>query len=271
MSATWRLLITEPASGSWNMAVDEAVAILAAAGRSPTTLRFYSWQPPTVSLGRHQPLADIDRERLQRAGYGLVRRPTGGRAILHVDELTYSVAGPAHDESLSGPVLDTYNRLSEGLMLGLQRLGLPVTKAPATYRAGPEAGPACFEVPSAYELCLNGRKIMGSAQSRRRGYVLQHGSLPLKGDITRLVDVLTVADEAERAAMRAALAQRATTLEEALGRRVSFWEAATVLVDGLTSALGIDLEEGRLTDEELALAQELEATVYAHPDWLGRV
>ncbi len=271
MSTTWRLLITDPAPGSWNMAVDEAIAILAAAGRSPTTLRFYSWQPPTVSLGRHQPLADIDRDRLERAGYGLVRRPTGGRAILHIDELTYSVAGPAGDGTLSGPVLDTYNRLSEGLMLGLRRLGLPVNKAPAGARAGAEAGPVCFEVPSAYELCVDGRKIMGSAQSRRRGYVLQHGSLPLWGDITRLVDVLAVPDEEAREAWRAALARRATTLEAALGRRVSFWEAAAVLVDGLTSVLGIDLEEGRLMDEELTLARELEAMVYAHPDWLGRV
>ena len=80
---TWRLIITDPASGAWNMAVDEAIAITSARGDVPPTLRFYQWQPATVSLGRHQPVEDIDQARLQERGWGLVRRPTGGRAILH--------------------------------------------------------------------------------------------------------------------------------------------------------------------------------------------
>lgn len=267
----WRLLITDPAPGSWNMAVDEAIARCAADGISPTTLRFYQWQPGAVSLGRHQPVADIDRAQVERRGYGLVRRPTGGRAILHIDELTYSIAGQAEDESLQGAVLDSYNRLSEGLMLGLQRLGLEATKAPATNRAGLDVSPVCFEVPSAYELVVGQHKIMGSAQSRRGGYVLQHGSLPLHGDITRLVDVLVAPDEAARASMRQMLRERAATVETLLGRRVTFWEAATVLIDGLNSALGVDLEQGELSPEELDLARHFEAETFAHPAWLERV
>ncbi len=266
----WRLLITEPAAGSWNMAVDEAIARCAADGISPTTLRFYQWQPGAVSLGRHQPLADIDRAQVERLGYGLVRRPTGGRAILHIDELTYSIAGRAEDDSLQGAVLDSYSRLSEGLVLGLRRLGLDAAKAPGTNRAGPDVSPVCFEVPSAYELVAGPYKVMGSAQSRRGGYVLQHGSLPLHGDITRLVDVLAVADEPARGVLRQTLKERAATVETLLGRRVTFWEAATVLIDGLTSALGIDLEEGELTPEEVDLAQRLQAETFAHPDWLAR-
>ncbi len=267
----WRLLITDPAPGPWNMAVDEAVARCAADGLSPTTLRFYQWQPGAVSLGRHQPLADIDREQVERLGYGLVRRPTGGRAILHIDELTYSIAGRAEDEALQGAVLDSYNRLSEGLVLGLRRLGLEAAKAPATNRAGPDVSPVCFEVPSAYEIIIGPHKIMGSAQSRRGGYVLQHGSLPLHGEITRLVEVLAVGEEAEREGLRQTLRQRAATVETLLGRRVTFWEAATVLIDGLSSALGIDLEPGELTPAELDLAHRLEAETFAHPAWLERV
>lgn len=269
--AMWRLLITEPASGAWNMAVDEAVARCTADGLSPTTLRFYQWQPGAVSLGRHQPLADIDRDRVERQGFGLVRRPTGGRAILHIDELTYSIAGRTEDESLQGAVLDSYNRLSEGLVLGLRRLGLNAAKAPATNRAGPDVSPVCFEVPSAYELVVGRHKVMGSAQSRRGGYVLQHGSLPLHGDITRLVDVLAVAEESERQALRRILHERAATVETLLGRRVTFWEAATVLIDGLSSALDIDLEEGELSAEELELARRLQNETFDHADWLARV
>ena len=121
---TWRFLITPPASGAWNMAVDEAIATHAGRGDVPPTLRFYQWQPASVSLGRHQPLADIDLARCRSLGYDVVRRATGGRAILHTDELTYSVAGPQDNPVLAGAVLDSYLRLSQGLLAGLARLGL---------------------------------------------------------------------------------------------------------------------------------------------------
>lgn len=268
---SWRLLVTEAASGSWNMAVDEAIATFAAGGESPATLRFYQWQPGTVSLGRHQHLSDLDMDRVQQLGYGVVRRATGGRAILHIDELTYSISGTGNDAGLGGAILDSYNQLSNGLMLGLHRLGIDAAKAPAGNRSGADAGPVCFEVPSAYEITVGGRKLIGSAQSRRSGYVLQHGSLPLMGDVTRLVDVLAVKHESQRADMRRALVERATTVEMLMGRYVSFWEAATVLIDGLSSALGVDFVQGELSPEEQALATELEAEKYAAADWLQRI
>ena len=253
------------------MAVDEAIATFSVRDESPPTLRFYQWRPGCVSLGRHQPLADIDLEQVAQRGYGIVRRATGGRAILHIDELTYSISGPQTDPRLNGAILDSYNRLSEGLVLGLQRLGVDAAKAPAANRSGADAGPVCFEVPSAYEITVGGRKLIGSAQSRRAGYVLQHGSLPLQGDIARLVDVLAVTDDSERAGLRRTLAERATTVESAMGRGVSFWEAATILIDGLTSALDIDLEGGELSPDEATLAAELEVEKYASADWLERI
>ena len=270
VSSPWRLLITPPASGAWNMAVDEAIAQHAGRGAVPPTLRFYAWQPACVSVGRHQPLADIDPARRAARGYGLVRRPTGGRAILHTDELTYSIAGPQEHPILAGAVLDSYLRLSQGLLLGLAWLGLAVSKAPPTNRSGQDAGPVCFEVPSAYEIVVDGRKLVGSAQSRRQGWVLQHGTLPLAGDITRLVDTLALADEAERAAQRQVLAQRATTVQETLGRAVSFAEAAAALAAGFAEALSLHLEPGELTASELAAAVELQRTVYASPEWTGK-
>jgi lipoate-protein ligase A len=282
----WRLIVTPPAAGAWNMAVDEAIAGHAGRGAVPPTLRFYQWQPACVSLGRHQPLADIDLARCAALGYDVVRRPTGGRAILHTDELTYSVAGPQDDPILAGAVLDSYLRLSQGLLAGLARLGLRVAKAPPSNRASSDAGPVCFEVPSAYEIVVPApvgpaisrtyttealpRKLVGSAQSRRQGWVLQHGTLPLVGDVTRLVDVVIFPDEAERAAQRLALAERAATVEDALGRRVAFDEAAIALAAGFSAALGIDLEPGGLTPSELDLAATLRRDQYAAHPWTAK-
>ncbi len=269
-TSTWRLLITPPGNGAWNMAVDEAIAAHAGRGDVPPTLRFYQWQPACVSLGRHQPLADIDLARCADLGYDVVRRPTGGRAILHTDELTYSVAGPQDHPILAGAVLDSYLRLSQGLLAGLERLGLRVAKAPPNNRASADAGPVCFEVPSAYEIVAGGKKLVGSAQSRRQGWVLQHGTLPLVGDVTRLVDVVLFPDEAERVAQRQLLAERAATVQDALGHSVSFAEAAEALTVGFQEALGIRLEPGDLTPAEAAAAGELQHTVYGHEAWTGR-
>ncbi len=163
-------------------------------------------------------------------------------------------------------------------------VGVAVSKAPPTNRAGSDVGPVCFEVPSAYEIVVPApggpatsrtytavpRKLVGSAQSRRQGWVLQHGALPLTGDITRLVDVLALADEAERAAQRTALAQRATTVEEALGRAPSFEETAAALALGFETALGIRLVDGELTEAELTTAEALRRDVYAAPAWTAR-
>jgi lipoyl(octanoyl) transferase len=266
----WRLLVTPPADGAWNMAVDDAIAAHAGRGDVPPTLRFYQWQPACVSLGRHQPLADIDLARCAALGYHVVRRPTGGRAILHTDELTYSVAGPQDNPILAGAVLDSYLRLSQGLLAGLGQLGLRVAKAPPSHRAAAGAGPVCFEVPSAYEIVGGGKKLVGSAQSRRQGWVLQHGTLPLVGDVTRLVEVVVFADEAERAAQRKALAQRAATAEEVLGRPVAFADAAEALAAGFSAALDVCLEPGQLSPSELDMAAALRQEQYASQNWTAR-
>lgn len=268
---TWRLIVHDAASGAWNMAVDEAIAQSAGSGESPSTLRFYAWAPPCLSLGRNQPLDEIDLERCAAHGVDIVRRPTGGRAILHTDELTYSVAAAPKDPVVAGAVLDAYHNLSVGLVAGLRRLGLVVQEAPGTNRAGPYVSAACFEVPSAYEITAAGRKLMGSAQSRRVDWVLQHGSLPLTGDIARIVDYLRFGAEDEREALRVGLALRATTVRALLGREVAFREAAETMARGFAQALGIDLVPGDLGPEERTVAQGLVAEKYGNPEWTARL
>ncbi len=202
------------------MAIDEAISQAVAEGLAPPTLRFYAWEPPCVSLGRNQKIAEVDAGRCAELGYDVVRRPTGGRAILHTDELTYSIIAAPDHPLMAGYVLDSYLRISRGLVAGLRRLGIEAEEAPGANRAGPDVSAACFEVPSAYEIVAGGRKLLGSAQHRRARSVLQHGSLPLVGDVARVTGCLAFADEAEREALRRSLAQHAATVEQITGRRV---------------------------------------------------
>ncbi len=273
--AVWRLVVEDaPRSGPANMALDQAIAEACAARESLPTLRFYRWQPPAVSLGRHQPLADIDQAAVQERGYEIVRRPTGGRAILHTDELTYSVSAPLDEPRIQGGVMDSYLRLSNALVDGLRRVGVAqAAKAPGHMRAGPDVSAACFEVPSAYEITAGAHKLMGSAQSRRAGYVLQHGSLPLVGDITRLIEVLALPAE-QAAGLRAELARRACTLAQALGLpdddpALDFSRVAEALVAGFEGALALTFKRSQATPAEVRRASVLIREQFANPAWTG--
>jgi lipoate-protein ligase A len=266
--ATWRLLDTGWSDGATNMAIDEAILLGVAAGTSPPTLRFYGWQPPCVSVGYGQPLRDeIDLEACRRLGYTWVRRPTGGRAILHVDELTYSVVAPLKEPRVAGDILTSYRRLSAGLIAGLSHVGCEAAQVDgdSDHRRA-DLSAACFEVPSPYEVMAGGRKQVGSAQARRRRVVLQHGTLPLEGDVTRLSQVLAL-PEPERAAQRDTLRRRAITLSEALGRSVAFCEAAEALAEGFSAALNLTLVRGCLSDDEWAAMVPLRAK-HEQDKWL---
>jgi lipoyl(octanoyl) transferase len=268
MKDLWRILISKPAHGAWNMAADEA--ILEAVGRkaSPPTLRLYAWDPPCLSLGYAQPISDVDLPRLQQRGWEVVRRPTGGRAVLHTDELTYSVIAPLMDPRVSGTLLESYNRLAQALVRALELLVLPVEiQEHAAVPAAQNTNPVCFEVPSTYEITVGGKKLVGSAQARRKEGVLQHGSLPLTGDLTRILQVLVFPDEAARTHAAGRLLARATTVESALGRPISWEEAADAFGAAFRSVFDLDLQPGDLYSAERSRAEELFADKYSHPQW----
>ncbi|MDE3229879.1 MAG: lipoate--protein ligase family protein [Chloroflexota bacterium] len=258
--AEWRLLLErEPRTGAWNMALDEAIMEAVGRGAAPPTLRLYQWAPPCLSLGRRQPTQGLDLARLRADGCDIVRRATGGWGILHTDELTYSLALLPSDPRADGPILDAYRKLSAGLLAGLALLGVEAQMVAAAPSGTHNLTAVCFEVPSSYEITARGRKLIGSAQARPQGQVLQHGSLPLTGDIARITRYLSFAEEAERETLARHLRERAATLSEVAGRAVSYGEAAKAMRDGFARALNLTLTPDQPTPEETRRAEELMA------------
>ncbi len=248
-----------------NMAVDEAMLLCHRRGLVPPTLRFYGWCPPAVSIGYSQRLREeVDLEACRRLGIGWVRRPTGGRAVLHDQEVTYSVV--ISQELLPGSVLETYRWLAGGLLAGLRELGIRAEMAEGN--RGKALSGACFDAPSSCEVVVGGRKLVGSAQTRQQGTILQHGSILIRFDPGKLASVLRLeAGAGERVA--AALEKKVTSLEE-LGRPVGFEEVARAVAEGFRKELGIELQPDGLSREEEELAAELEGKKYRHEGWNHR-
>jgi len=259
----WRLLVTESTDGATNMAIDEVLWRGRQAGTSPPTVRFFGWDPPTVSLGYGQPLDDsVDVAACRRLGVGLVRRPTGGSAIYHDGperELTYSVLADGTDLGGAGDLLETYRWIAVALLRGLRGLG-----AAAEIVAVPEAeGPTpafCFARTGRYEIEIGGKKVVGSAQRRQGTCFLQHGAVILGVDEPRLRTVFPTT--------RDPLATM-TTLEAALGHRPKFEEVAVALERAFEEEHGLTLRPGGLSPEETARVAALVAEKYGTEAWLA--
>jgi lipoate-protein ligase A len=274
MKTTWRLIKTQPEYGAWNMAVDEAILTAVQAKRVSPTLRLYAWEPPCLSLGYAQPYSDVNLKQLDHFGWDVVRRLTGGRAILHTDELTYAVIGPQDEPRFRGGVLESYRRLSQALIKTLRSLGLQVEALPLPPNQGAENNlkePVCFEVPSNYEITIQGKKLVGSAQARKKDGVLQHGTIPLNGDITRITHVLKFNSEKDRALAAERMRARATTVEKVLNQSVSWEKAANLFSSAFEKTFNIQLENSDLTLWEQELADQLAKDKYETDRWNRRM
>lgn len=273
MSDAWRLLIDDPSRGAWNMAVDEVLLDGVATGAAPPTLRFYQWRPVCLSLGYFQPFDAVNLDGCRQLGVDIVRRPTGGRAILHDCELTYSVALPSSVLGHDGGVLPSYYRLSLALQEGLRRLRVAATLAPeSTARPSIEHGPVCFDRPSVHEILLDGRKLVGSAQMRRGGGLLQHGSILIEPRLEKMRACLRLTEE--------------PTVSSAGGRWERFEDGvaglaevgvsdpaqiADAIASAFTARFGVPLVKGRLGGDELAAAEALALSKYQSAGWTERL
>ena len=268
----WRLLITPPSPGAWNMALDESILESVGRNQSLPCLRLYAWDPPCLSIGYAQPSVDVDLPRLTDLGWDWVRRPTGGRAILHTDELTYSVIAPPNEPRVAGSVLESYQRLSKALLAALHSLNIPALAHPiGTAENTPENGPVCFEIPSNYEIVVNAKKLVGSAQARRKDGVLQHGTLPLYGDLTRITQGLRYSDEQKRKDAGERLLMHATTVEMVLGYKIDWQTAAQAFIDGFQSELELEFMRDEISPVENERVKQFVADKYDHPSWLRRI
>jgi len=267
----WRLILSDPASGSWNMALDEALLEFCAAHISLTTLRFYSWDPACLSLGYAQPSRDADQIKLKQHGWELVRRPTGGRAILHTDELTYSLTASVDEALVQGSILESYRRLSQALLAGLKILGIQAFASPKNNGEDPSRQPVCFETPSDYEITVQGKKIIGSAQARRLNGVLQHGAIPITGDLTRINQVLHINKTSTREDANQRLLLHAATLTDILGSEPSFEDVRKAFVEGFQKTFNLEFIISEPTEKELARTKELMKNKYNNTEWNLRI
>jgi lipoyl(octanoyl) transferase len=269
---TWRLLITPAAPGAWNMALDEAILEAVEQNLAPATLRLYAWDPPCLSIGYAQPSTDIDFNRLESEGWDWVRRPTGGRAILHTDEFTYSVIAPQSDPRVSGGVLESYRRLSTALLKALHNMNIPAESQQNNQVERNQGDAAvCFEVPSNYEIVVKGKKLIGSAQARRKNAVLQHGTFPLWGDLIRITQVLAFSNDQERDTAATRLLSHATTAERILGEKLDWDTVVTAFISGFQSELNLQLIPGSTSDQEIMRTKLLIQEKYQHMSWLNRI
>ena len=188
------ILESQARRGDWNMAVDMTLMDMVETGRLQFALRTYLWNPPCVSIGRLQKReAEVDPERVRSAGYDLVRRPTGGRAVLHHTELTYSIVASRNLPLASGSVSESIRRVAQPLVRAMRNLGADVHAGPAERHAAERRAPAnpCFTSHGRWEIATeDGRKLVGSAQARRPGVFLEHGSIILENRQPLLADLL---------------------------------------------------------------------------------
>lgn len=269
----WGFINSGKCSPSYNMALDEALLEWHSRGEIGPVLRFYEWEPATLSIGYFQSVEkEIDMDAVEKHGLGFVRRPTGGRGVLHEHELTYSVIVTEEYPGMPETVTEAYRVISGGLLEGFRNLGLhaefslPASKEQSDNLKKPKSA-VCFDAPSWYELVVEGKKVAGSAQTRQKGVILQHGAILLGLDEDKLVSLFKFPSEEIRKRMRDALPEKAVAIDRLTDRDISVDECVEAFAKGFETALDIVLQPIELTEEQLLYVEEIEQRKYANKDW----
>ncbi len=241
----WRILKQGKLSPAENMAIDDAIFELIQEGKSTPLIRFYDWNPPTLSLGYHQNAEkEVDFAKLEEVGYGFVRRPTGGRLVLHKNEVTYAVIAP-NDEHLAGNVLKSYGDISLALAEGLKLLGIKVEfeqKELSSFSQREPVNP-CFNSSSKYELAVQGKKIVGSAQVRKNGVLLQHGSIILDENQREIANLMPGLSDKMRERLASMMDNKTISINQVLNTKLPYEEAVSKFALGFKQAWSEDIFE----------------------------
>jgi lipoate-protein ligase A len=251
MSEEWRLINLEVNDAFLNMAIDEALYRLRAQGKAPNTLRLYRWNPSAVSIGYFQILEqEVSIEVCKQFGVDIIRRLTGGGAVYHSykGEITYSIIVNQTHPKIPADIIQSYEKLCQGLVLALRALHLPAEFKPIN------------------DIEVDGKKISGNAQTRRSGVVVQHGTLLLDTDIRTMFQLLKVPQKKISDKLVKSVEDRVTTIRREIGY-VDADEVEQALIQGFTEALDVTFVPGKLSDEERHLAYQLKTEKYAQPRW----
>ncbi|EOG9006840.1 biotin/lipoate A/B protein ligase family protein [Staphylococcus pseudintermedius] len=274
MTETWHFMNTGSHHPYYNMALDEALLNFVSRGEIDPVVRFYTWNPPTLSIGYFQRLSkEIDIEKVKEKGYGLVRRQTGGRGVLHDKELTYSVIVPEAHPDMPQTVTEAYRVISGGLLEGFKSLGfdahfsVPRSKEEREKLKQPRSS-VCFDAPSWYELVVEGKKIAGSAQTRQKGVILQHGSILQDVDIDDLFDMFIFKNERLKAKMKEAFVEKAVAINDLSNETITLAQMEVAFKEGFKKALDIEFKPLELTvaqqDEVKALEEKYRSEAFLY-------
>ncbi|MCE4963240.1 lipoate--protein ligase family protein [Staphylococcus haemolyticus] len=273
MTETWNFINTGSHDPYYNMAMDEALLNFVSRGEIDPVVRFYTWNPATLSVGYFQRLKkEIDIDKVNEKGFGLVRRQTGGRGVLHDKELTYSVIVSEEHPNMPSTVTEAYRVISEGLLEGFKLLGfeayfaIPRSKEEREKLKQPRSA-VCFDAPSWYELVVEGRKIAGSAQTRQKGVILQHGSLLQDVNVDELFDMFIFKNDRLKDKMKNAFVDKAVAINDIADRHISIEEMEKAFEEGFKKGLNIEFKPLTLSDEQIKEVKELEEK-YRSDEWL---
>ncbi|MBP8002123.1 MAG: lipoate--protein ligase family protein [Chloroflexi bacterium] len=268
-SATWRLVQTGWQDGPTNLAWDEAIIEAVAAGDSPPTLRFYGFDPVCLTLGYEQEWDGADFTTCEAEGWQVTRRASDSRAILHAEDLNYALYMPLTDARAQGDAAASARRINLGLQYGLINLGLDPSRMQPFYHDTGEPGFSSIDGPSPYNIVAGQLTLLASAQWRQAHALLQHGSLPLTGDVTRVAKALYFDLPGQRMAVQLRLGRRAIALNMVLGHPKTFAETSEALAQGLGEVLDLTFISGEVTPAEQFRARQLRAK-YASDTWIKK-
>ncbi|MEK4386493.1 biotin/lipoate A/B protein ligase family protein [Solibacillus sp. FSL W7-1464] len=273
MKKQWYFINSGPCSPAYNMALDEALLDWHSQGEIPPVIRFYEWNPATLSIGYFQQVhKDINLEAVKKQNLGFIRRPTGGRAVLHDQELTYSVIVTESYPNMPDSVTEAYRVISEGILQGFRLLGLdayfsvPETKEQLDDLKKPKSA-VCFDAPSWYELVVEGKKVAGSAQTRQKGVILQHGAILLDLNEELLLSVFNFATAEAKERMRKKLPEKAVAMNQFVDTPFTIEQCVNAFSKGFEAALDIELIPYELSEQQTQYVEQLMQKKYLTDDW----
>lgn len=270
---TWCYINSGKCSPAYNMALDECLLNWQSAKSMPPTIRFYEWNVPTLSIGYFQSVEkEINMDEVKRRGFGFVRRPTGGRSVLHDRELTYSVIVSEDYPNMPKTVTEAYRVISQGLLEGFKELGLdayfavPKTQQEKDDLKNPRSA-VCFDAPSWYEIVVEGRKIAGSAQTRQKGVILQHGSIPLDIELDTLYELFLFPNERVKERMKSMFSAKAIAINELTDRTFTIEQLIRAFKIGFEKGMHIELVPYELSSEQIEAVNKLAQEKYESKEW----